>query len=133
MDRNIVRKSFEVWLAVAIAASMNGMFRSLFLVPRVGEYTAHVLSVLILVIVILLSSSVLVNRFMKDYVNSDLFLVGLLWVALSVSADLVFEHYFLEIPWNRVFHDYNLMSGRIWILVLTTEFIGPWFMASNRR
>jgi hypothetical protein len=133
MDRHTVQKSFEVWLVVAIAGSMNGMFRSLFLVPRVGEYTAHVLSVLILLIVILLSSSVLVNRFMKDYVNSDLFLVGILWVALSVSADLVFEHYVLEVSWNNVFNDYNLMSGRIWFLVLMTEFIGPWFMASNKR
>ncbi len=133
MDRNAVHKSFEVWLFVAIAASMNGMFRSLFLVPRVGEYTAHVLSVLTLLIVILLSSSVLVNRFMKDSMNSDLFLVGLIWVALSVTTDLVFEHYFLQIPWNGVLNDYNFFSGHIWILVLMTELIGPWFMASNRR
>jgi hypothetical protein len=50
-----------------------------------------------------------------------------------VSSDLVFAHYVLQIPWNGVLSDYNLLSGRIWILVLTAEFIGPWFMASNRR
>jgi hypothetical protein len=133
MDRNAVQKSFEVWLFVAIAASMNGMFRSLFLTPRVGEYASHVLSVLTLMIVILLSSSILVNRLLKEYGNTDLFLIGSFWAALTVSVDLVFEHFVLDIPWRAILTDYNLASGRIWILVLTTELIGPWFMASNRR
>ncbi len=133
MDRTAVQKSIEVWLFVAIAASMNGMFRSLFLMPRVGEHTSHVLSVLTLMIVVLLSSSVLVNRLLKEYSNSDLFLIGTMWAALTLSVDLVFEHFVLEIPWRAILSDYNLLSGRIWILVLTTEIIGPWFMASNRR
>lgn len=133
MDRNIVQKSLEVWLFVAVAAMINGMFRSLFLVPRVGEHTAHVLSVLVLMIVVLMSSSVLVNRLLRDYANSDLFLIGILWVALSVSVDFIFEYYVLSVPWRTILQDYNLFSGRIWILVLTTELIGPWFMASNKR
>jgi Na+/melibiose symporter-like transporter len=133
MDRNAVQKSFEVWLFVAVAASMNGMFRSLFLTPRVGEYTSHVLSVLTLMIVVLLSSSILVNRLLKEYGNADLFLIGSIWATLTLSVDFVFEHFVLDIPWRAILSDYNLFSGRIWILVLTTELIGPWFMASNRR
>jgi hypothetical protein len=133
MDRNIVQRSCEVWLFVAVAGSMNGMFRSLFLVPRVGEHTAHVLSVLILIIVVLLSSSVLVNKLLKEFANADLFLIGSLWVVLSISVDFVFEHYVLEVPWKEIARDYNLFSGRIWVLVLVTEFLGPWFMASNKR
>ncbi|HTY37828.1 MAG TPA: hypothetical protein VMH23_11995 [Bacteroidota bacterium] len=133
MDRITVQKSLEVWLFVALAASMNGMFRSLFLTPRVGEYTSHVLSVLMLIIVILLSSSVLVNRFLRDFDNADLFMIGSLWAAMTLSVDCVFEHYVLDIPWRSILSDYNLATGRIWICVLATELIGPWFMASNRR
>jgi len=133
MDRNLVQRSCEVWLFVAVAGAMNGMFRSLFLAPRIGEYASHVLSVLILIIVVLLSSSVLVNKLLKEYVNADLFLIGSLWVVLSVTSDFTFEHYVLEVPWRAIASDYNLISGKIWILVLTTEFIGPWFMASNKR
>jgi hypothetical protein len=87
MDRTTVQRSLEVWLFIAVASTMNGMFRSLFLVPRLGDHMAHVLSVLILIIVVLLSSSVLVNRILREYVNSDLFLIGILWVVLSVSVD----------------------------------------------
>ena len=133
MDRTTVQRSLEVWLFIAVASTMNGMFRSLFLVPRLGEHMAHVLGVLILIIVVLLSSSVLVNRVLKEYANSDLFLIGILWVVLSVSVDFVFEYYLLKVPWTAILHDYNLFSGRIWICVLMTEFIGPWFMASNKR
>jgi len=112
---------------------MNGMFRSLFLIPRIGEHTSHVLSVLMLMIVVLLSSSVLVNKLLRNYDNADLFINGSFWAALTVSVDCMFEHYVLDIPWRSILSDYNLLSGRIWIMVLATEIIGPWFMASNRR
>ena len=133
MDRSMVQKSLEVWLFVALAAMMNGMFRSLFLVPRLGDHAAHVLSVLMLMIFVLVLSSVLVNRFLKEYVNSDLFLIGVVWVSMSVSVDFLFEYFVMDVPWKVFLHDYDLFSGRIWLLVLVTEFIGPWFMASNRR
>ena len=133
MDRSMVQKSLEVWLFVALAAMMNGMFRSLFLVPRLGDHAAHVLSVLMLMIFVLLFSSVLVNRFLREYVNSDLFLIGFLWMTMSVSVDFLFEYFVMDVPWRVILHDYDLFSGRIWLLVLVTEFIGPWFMASNRQ
>ena len=133
VDRLGVQKSLEVWLIVAGAATMNGMFRGLFLVPRIGEYAAHVLSVLLLMIVVLLASSVLANRILREYTNSDLFLCGFLWVLMSVSADVIFEHFVLALPWKVILHDYDLSEGRIWTAVLTTELIGPWFMASDRR
>ena len=133
MDRSMAQKSLEVWLFVALAAMMNGMFRSLFLVPRLGDHAAHVLSVLMMMILVLLLSSVLVNRFLREYGNSDLFLIGFLWMAMSVSVDFLFEYFVMDVPWRVILRDYNLFSGRIWLLVLVTEIIGPWFMASNRR
>ena len=133
MDRSMAQKSLEVWLFVALAAMMNGMFRSLFLVPRLGDHAAHVLSVLMMMILVLLLSSALVNRFLREYGNSDLFLIGFLWMAMSVSVDFLFEYFVMDVPWRVILRDYNLFSGRIWLLVLVTELIGPWFMASNRR
>jgi len=129
----MAQKSLEVWLFVALAAMMNGMFRSLFLVPRLGDHAAHVLSVLMMMILVLLLSSALVNRFLREYGNSDLFLIGFLWMAMSVSVDFLFEFFVMDVPWRVILRDYNLFSGRIWLLVLVTELIGPWFMASNRR
>jgi hypothetical protein len=94
---------------------------------------SHVVSTLMLMIVVLMCSSVLVNRFLKDYMNRDLFIIGFMWVTLSVSFEFLVGHYVLDQPWAALVHDYNLFAGRVWILVLTTELIGPWFMASNKH
>jgi hypothetical protein len=94
---------------------------------------SHVVSTLMLMIVVLMCSSVLVNRFLKDYVNRDLFIIGFMWVTLSLSFEFLVGHYIFNEPWGALVHDYNLFAGRVWILVLTTELIGPWFMASNKR
>ncbi|MEK6756239.1 MAG: hypothetical protein AABZ02_08820 [Bacteroidota bacterium] len=133
MDKNTVGKSIGVWFIVFGVALLNGVVQGSFLRPRVGEHMAHVLSMLVLMIVVLMCSSILVNRFLKQYVNRDLFIIGLLWVTLSVSFELLIGRYVLDLPWATMVHDYNLFAGRVWILVLTTEMIGPWFMASNKR
>ncbi|MBM4160530.1 MAG: hypothetical protein FJ217_05455 [Ignavibacteria bacterium] len=133
MNRRMVYRSFEVWLFVLGAAGINALFRTLFLVPRMGEHTAHVVSMMMLIIVVLMFSSILVNRFLKGYENLDLFLIGLLWVGLTVCFDFLFGHYVMKHSWASLLNDYNVLAGRIWIAVLTAELVGPWFMASDRK
>lgn len=133
MDKNTLEKSIGVWFIVFGVALLNGVVQGSFLRPRMGEHMAHVLSMLVLIIVVLMCSSVLVNRFLKHRVNRDLFFIGLSWVVLSVSSEFLIGRFVLDLPWATIGHDYNLFAGRVWILVLATELIGPWFMASNRR
>ena len=114
-------------------ALLNGVVQGSFLRPRVGEHRAHVSSMLVLMIVVLICSSVLVNRLLKHYVNRDLFIIGLVWVTLSVSFEFLIGRFVFDLSWATMVHDYNLFAGRVWFLVLTTEMISPWFMASNKR
>ena len=44
----LILNAFGVWLVMLVAAFLNGALRELLIVPRVGEYTGHVISVLIL-------------------------------------------------------------------------------------
>lgn len=117
MDKSTLRKAVGAWLFLLIAAVLNSVIRTAFLSPQMGEQTSYVVSTLILMIAVLICSWVLVNRFLRHCATRDLFVIGLLWVVLSAS----------------LLQDYNLLSGRIWILVLLTELIGPWFMASDGR
>jgi xanthine/uracil permease len=133
MDKNAACKSIGVWLIVFGVGLLDSAVQSWFLGPRLGELMSHVVSTLMLMIVVLMCSSVLVNRFLKDYVNRDLFIIGFMWITLSVSFEFLVGHYVLDQPWSALVHDYNLFAGRVWILVLMTELIGPWFMASNKR
>jgi Na+/melibiose symporter-like transporter len=133
MDRSTVQKAVGAWLFLLVAAVLNTVIRTSFLSPQMGEQTSYVVSMLILMIAVLVCSWVLANRFLRHCTARDLLVIGLLWVALSASFELFFGHYVLGTPWSTLMQDYNLLSGRIWVVVLLTELVGPWFMASNGR
>jgi len=133
MDKSTVQKAVGAWLFLLIAAVLNGIITTSFLAPQMGEQTSYVVSTLILMVAVLICSWVLANRLLRHCSRRDLFVIGLIWVALSASFELFFGHYVLGAPWGTLAEEYNVLSGRIWVVVLVTELIGPWFMASNGR
>jgi hypothetical protein len=46
------------------------------------------------------------------------FAVGLIWLGLTLAFEFLFGHYVVGHPWSRLFHDYNLFAGRVWIILL---------------
>ena len=52
--------------------------------------------------------------------------IGGIWLALTVAFEFLFGHYVMGHPWSRLFHDYNLLEGRLWVLVLVWTFIAPY-------
>lgn len=52
--------------------------------------------------------------------------VGCLWVGLTFLFEFGFGHYVVGHPWTRLIRDYNLMEGRIWVLVLVWVGLAPW-------
>jgi hypothetical protein len=56
---------------------------------------------------------------------ADAWRIGLLWLALTLAFELLAGHYVFDAPWSRLLADYNLLRGRIWILVLITTFAAP--------
>ncbi|MEJ2176502.1 MAG: hypothetical protein P8Y12_00805 [Gammaproteobacteria bacterium] len=45
-------------------------------------------------------------------------LIGIIWLFATVSFEFVFGHYVAGHSWPRLFQDYNLLSGRVWLLFL---------------
>ncbi len=114
-----------IWFLFVIAAILNGLFRNFFVEPIAGEYAGHVISTIVLVCVILVVVSLFISRIKIDYTKTDLLLIGAIWLILSILFEFVFGHYVLRISWDTLFADYNILKGRIWSLVLLTEFIAP--------
>jgi hypothetical protein len=42
----------------------------------------------------------------------------LTWLVLTVIFEFLFGHFVMGHPWSSLFHDYNLLAGRVWVLVL---------------
>jgi len=114
-----------VWLVLVIAAILNGTLRNSFISPRTGEYAGHVISTIILVCVILVVTYLFLSVIKIDYTVTDLLLVGALWLVMTVLFEFVFGHYVIGHPWAKLLADYNILKGRVWILVLIATFLAP--------
>jgi len=45
---------------------------------------------------------------------------------MTVCFEFFFGHYVAGHPWSRLFHDYNILDGRIWGLLLVWITVAPY-------
>ncbi len=114
-----------VWLVLTVLAILNGILRNVTYGRVVGEHAGHVISSVILISLFLLMTYVFLVNVKVAYGNLDLFLVGALWLALTVTFEFLFGHYVAGHSWGRLLADYDILKGRVWALVLLAVFLGP--------
>jgi hypothetical protein len=51
--------------------------------------------------------------------------IGFFWVVITIIFEFVFGHYVMGHPWQKLFADYNLFNGRLWVLVLLNNIFAP--------
>lgn len=54
------------------------------------------------------------------------FTIGLTWLGLTVAFEFLFGHYVMGHPWSKLFHDYNVFIGRLWVTVLIWVVLAPY-------
>lgn len=113
-----------LWVVMAVVAVINGIFRELVLIPRIGEYPGHVLSTAILILAILTLSVLYFSRSTADYTRAELLLVGIVWVALTVGFEFLVG-YAEGIPVSETIAQYDVLAGQVWIFVPLTLLVAP--------
>jgi hypothetical protein len=111
-------------LLFGVAFSL-GAVREWLIVPAFGEPLAHLVGTLAFVAVLLGITAVFVRRIRPRCSLADLGLVGLLWPALTVAFEFLSFHFAAGKPWEVLLADYNLLRGRISVLVPLAELLGP--------
>ena len=113
------------WIGMVIIAIMNGVIRDAVYGKSLGELTAHQISTFTLII---LSGLYLWLLGLTLNITSpgQAITIGLIWLALTVAFEFLFGHYVMKHPWTRLLHDYNILKGRIWVLVLIWITIAPY-------
>jgi hypothetical protein len=126
-----IRRSLLVWFGLLAVAFANGAVRELVFIPLLGDEPAHAVSVatLSLSIVIVTWSTI---AWIRPHSLADAWRIGLLWLALTLAFELLAGHYLFLTPWSRLLADYNLLRGRIWIVVLITTVAAPVIAARAR-
>jgi hypothetical protein len=113
------------WLGIAILAILNGVTRQKLYGQHMHELSAHQLSTLIGLIIFSLYIWILTGVYRIESSHQAL-VIGGIWLIMTILFEFVFGHYVVGHPWGRLFHDYNLVKGRIWLLVLIWTAIAPY-------
>jgi hypothetical protein len=109
-------------LAIAIA---NGVLRQFTFGKVMPELPAHQLSTLIGSILIGLFIYVVIRKWPPASGRQAL-TIGLSWLVLTLAFEFFMGLVLAGRPLGQVLHDYDLMSGRVWVLLLIWIMIAPW-------
>jgi hypothetical protein len=113
-----------VWLIILVLAILNGAFRQGLLIPRFGEPVGRVLSPIILAVLVLVAAWILLP-WIQPHTQRDAWLVGVLWLVLTLAFEFLAGHYLFGDPWERLLAEYNVARGRFWVLVPITTLLAP--------
>lgn len=127
----MVARSVIVWLGLLALAVANGAVREAFLTPRVGGAAGHGISTVLLSVGILAMGWLSIPWIGPQSVQ-DAWLVGIIWVFLTIAFEFLGGHFLFGRPWNLLMADYNILAGRIWVMVLIVSLITP-VVAFTRR
>jgi hypothetical protein len=118
-------KYIIAWIPMVPIAILNGALRQYGYARYMSELSAHQLSSVTAIILFGLYIWYLL-RFFRPTSTSQALAIGLVWLLMTVVFEFIFGHYVMGHPWSRLFHDYNLMDGRLWLLVLAWTTLAPY-------
>jgi hypothetical protein len=121
----MILKYALAWLPMPIIGIINGIIRQYGYSNALGELRAHQVSTVTGIILFGLYIWVL-TRWWKIQSSAQAIAIGVMWLALTVAFEFLFGHYVMKHPWSRLLHDYNILEGRIWALVLLFVVIAPY-------
>lgn len=115
------------WFVLMALAIFNGALRVSTYGKKMPEIRAHQLSCL--TGMILIGIAVYFMHFFWPILSGKQALfIGFLWVLITILFEFVFGHYIMKHPWQKLFFDYRLDKGRLWLIVLLWIFFIPLIM-----
>lgn len=108
-----------------LAAIANGALRDFTYGKHLAELRAHQLSSLIGCALLGMVMWFFVNRWPPSSERAA-FAIGLFWMVLTMAFEFLFFHYVGGRPWAELVANYNVLQGRVWVLVLAWVALAPW-------
>lgn len=116
-------RGFFVWLGFLAVAILAGAGRELYLTPRLGDTLARAVGSVFLCVAFLALMSLFLRRFNVSGLSTLLGL-GAFWAGLTLAFEFGFG-FWRGLTLETMLADYNLLQGRLWLLVPMTLFFGP--------
>lgn len=124
--KKIYLLAIGMWFVFVILFIVNGVLRNDGYGPILkNELFAHQLSTITGLVLLFIVMYFFFERTSARYTQKDLLIIGIMWLFMTIFFEFIFGHYVVGHSWSKLFHDYNILDGHIWILVLLWTAIGP--------
>jgi hypothetical protein len=120
------------WLPMVVIAILNGIARDLWYGGYMETLAAHQISSLSLIVLLGVYIWFLMRR-RRPGSARQAWAVGLAWLALTVAFEFGFGHYVAGHSWSELLADYDLTSGRVWILIPLWVALAPYLFYRLER
>jgi hypothetical protein len=127
----VITRALAVWCLLLVLAILNGGMRDTWLSPALGDTAGRAISSVLLALLILLTTRQTI-RWIGPTTAGEALTVGTLWVGLTLAFEFGFGHYGFGKSWAELLADYDLLRGRIWILVLLATLVAPLLTFTRR-
>lgn len=119
------------WIGLVILAILNGVARASVYGRYMGEQAAHQVSTFT-GIGLFTAYMWVMTGIVSIQSSRQAWIIGIMWLAMTVAFEFLFGHYVAGHSWKRLWEDYNLLKGRLWVLVLIWTAIGPYLFYKAR-
>ncbi len=128
----ILSRGFTVWLIIIGAEILHGILRTLFLEPFVGDFRARQIAVLTGALIILTIAFFFVG-WLRAANYFQLFIIGIFWLILTISFEIILGRFVLNLSWERIGEDYNILNGGLLPFGLLVLLFSPLIAAKIRK
>lgn len=119
--------SLRFWIVYSFTRILIRGLLNIFMLPSRGQKRTHSLERIIQILVIVALFGILTG---SEGVSKDphlLFIMGILWVILTLSSETLVFHFLFRVPVSEILTQYTPEKGYLNILVLFTMVIAPLF------
>lgn len=121
----MILKYTIAWLGLVVVAIINGAIREKGYKKYMSELRSHQVSTVTGIILFGVCIYIF-SLIWKIQSAGQAITIGLIWLALTVAFEFVFGHFVMKHPWSKLLHDYNILKGRLWLLILIWTTIAPY-------
>ena len=128
----VLLRSVAIWFVLIGAEVIHGIARTFWLVPVVGDFQSRQIGVFTGSMMNLAVAALFI-RWIHPTRIADAFIVGITWVALTLTFEVAFGRAVMQASWQRIGSDYDLLHGGLLPIGLLILALTPLITAKVRH
>lgn len=128
METKFIIVTLGTWLLFMFLAIGNAILREGVYSSFLDELRAHQLSTFTLMTLFIIGTYLVFCFTQINLTDQQAFLMGSIWLILTICFEFLAGHYAFGNSWDKLLADYNILKGRIWILIPLTTLIAPYLI-----